>query len=184
MLGGVDKQTGTQLDDLNIRYQINTFLIAGHETTSGLLSYALYALLKNPDVLAKARAEVDRVFPADSEAAPSYAQVTQLSYISQVLKESLRLWPPAPAVGLYPLKDEVIGGYRIAKGQHRQCADRPGCSAIPKYGDPARMCLTPRTSRPRRKASGPPGRSSRSATASAPASAAASPCTKRRSPWV
>ena len=62
MLSGVDKQTGTQLDDLNIRYQINTFLIAGHETTSGLLSYTIYALLKNPDVLAKARAEVDRVF--------------------------------------------------------------------------------------------------------------------------
>src|SRR6201999_2384510 len=57
MLSGVDKQTGTQLDDLNIRYQINTFLIAGHETTSGLLSYTIYALLKNPEILAKARAE-------------------------------------------------------------------------------------------------------------------------------
>ena len=114
MLSGVDKQTGTQLDDLNIRYQINTFLIAGHETTSGLLSYALYALLKNPDVLAKARAEVDRVFAGVE--APTYAQVTQLHYINQVLKESLRLWPPAPAVGLYPYKDEVIGGYAIPKG--------------------------------------------------------------------
>ena len=116
MLSGVDKQTGTQLDDLNIRYQINTFLIAGHETTSGLLSYSLYALLKNPDVLAKARAEVDRVFDGDPETTPTYAQVTQLAYINQILKESLRLWPPAPAVGLYPYKDEVIGGYRIAKG--------------------------------------------------------------------
>ena len=115
MLSGVDKQTGTQLDDLNIRYQINTFLIAGHETTSGLLSYTIYALLKNPDVLAKARAEVDRVFGADE--APSYAQVTQLHYINQVLKESLRLWPPAPAIGLYPLKDENIGGYAIPKGR-------------------------------------------------------------------
>jgi cytochrome P450/NADPH-cytochrome P450 reductase len=115
MLSGVDKQTGTQLDDLNIRYQINTFLIAGHETTSGLLSYSIYALLKNPDILAKARAEVDRVF--GSEPAPTYAQVTQLSYINQILKESLRLWPPAPAVGLYPFKEEVVGGYRIAKGQ-------------------------------------------------------------------
>ena len=76
MLTGVDKQTGTQLDDLNIRYQINTFLIAGHETTSGLLSYSIYALLKNPEVLAKARAEVDRVFGGDYAVAPSYAQVT------------------------------------------------------------------------------------------------------------
>jgi cytochrome P450/NADPH-cytochrome P450 reductase len=116
MLTGVDKQTGAQLDDINIRYQINTFLIAGHETTSGLLSYSIYALLKNPEVLAKARAEVDRVLGGDLEAAPSYAQVTQLHYINQVLKESLRLWPPAPAIGLYPYNDEVLDGYRIPKG--------------------------------------------------------------------
>src|ERR1700757_4032251 len=48
MMTGVDRATGEQLDDVNIRYQINTFLIAGHETTSGLLSYTLYALLKHP----------------------------------------------------------------------------------------------------------------------------------------
>ncbi len=117
MLSGVDKRTGTQLDDLNIRYQINTFLFAGHETTSGLLSYTIYALLKNPDVLAKARAEVDRVFGGDIKAAATHAQVTQLSYINQILKESLRLWPPAPAVGLYPYKEEIVGGYRIPKSQ-------------------------------------------------------------------
>src|SRR5512147_1197423 len=44
MMTGVDRATGEQLDDVNIRYQINTFLIAGHETTSGLLSYTLFAL--------------------------------------------------------------------------------------------------------------------------------------------
>ena len=85
MLTGIDKQTGSQLDDLNIRYQINTFLIAGHETTSGLLSYAIYALLKNPQALAKARAEVDRTFGGDLEATPSYGQVTQLHYVNQIL---------------------------------------------------------------------------------------------------
>ena len=47
MMTGVDRATGAQLDDVNIRYQINTFLIAGHETTSGLLSCTLYALLKH-----------------------------------------------------------------------------------------------------------------------------------------
>jgi cytochrome P450/NADPH-cytochrome P450 reductase len=61
MMTGVDRVTGEQLDDVNIRYQINTFLIAGHETTSGLLSCTLYALLKHPDVLKKAYEEVDRV---------------------------------------------------------------------------------------------------------------------------
>src|SRR6202041_2890809 len=54
MMTGVDRTTGTQLDDVNIRYQINTFLIAGHETTSGLLSCTIYALLKHPEVLKKA----------------------------------------------------------------------------------------------------------------------------------
>jgi cytochrome P450/NADPH-cytochrome P450 reductase len=118
MMTGVDRVTGEQLDDVNIRYQINTFLIAGHETTSGLLSYTLYALLKHPDILKKAYEEVDRVFGPDVNAKPTYQQVTQLSYITQVLKEALRLWPPAPAYGISPLQDETIGGgkYKLKKG--------------------------------------------------------------------
>jgi cytochrome P450/NADPH-cytochrome P450 reductase len=116
MMTGVDRATGEQLDDVNIRYQINTFLIAGHETTSGLLSCTLYALLKYPDVLKKAYEEVDRVLGPDINAKPTYQQVTQLTYITQVLKEALRLWPPAPAYGIAPLKDETIGGqYKLQK---------------------------------------------------------------------
>ena len=116
MMTGIDRVTGTQLDDVNIRYQINTFLIAGHETTSGLLSCTLYALLKHPEVLKKAYQEVDRVLGPDINARPTYQQVTQLTYITQVLKEALRLWPPAPAYGIAPLKDEVIGGkYKLKK---------------------------------------------------------------------
>ncbi|MGN6116190.1 MAG: bifunctional cytochrome P450/NADPH--P450 reductase [Nitrobacter sp.] len=116
MLTGVDKGTGEQLDDVNIRYQINTFLIAGHETTSGLLSCTLYALLKHPEVLKKAYEEVDRVLGPDLGARPTYQQVTQLTYITQILKEALRLWPPAPAYGIAPLQDEVVGGkYKLKK---------------------------------------------------------------------
>src|SRR5665647_153932 len=116
MMTGVDRSTGEQLDDVNIRYQINTFLIAGHETTSGLLSCTLYALLKHPEVLKKAYEEVDRVLGPDVSVRPTYQQVTQLSYITQILKEALRLWPPAPAYGISPLKDETIGGqYKLKK---------------------------------------------------------------------
>ena len=116
MMTGVDRATGEQLDDVNIRYQINTFLIAGHETTSGLLSCTLYALLKHPEVLRKAYEEVDRVLGPDTDARPTYQQVTQLTYITQILKEALRLWPPAPAYGISPLKDETIGGkYQLRK---------------------------------------------------------------------
>ncbi len=116
MMTGVDRSTGEQLDDVNIRYQINTFLIAGHETTSGLLSCTLYALLKHPEVLKKAYREVDRVLGPDTGARPTYQQVTQLTYITQILKEALRLWPPAPAYGIAPLNDETIGGkYKLKK---------------------------------------------------------------------
>ncbi len=114
MLAGVDKATGEGLSDENIRYQINTFLIAGHETTSGLLSFTLYFLINHPDVLAKARDEVDRVFGTDLSATPTIREVNQLTYVQQILLESLRLWPTAPAFGLYPYKDEVVGGkYRL-----------------------------------------------------------------------
>src|SRR5436190_4316735 len=116
MMTGVDRSTGEQLDDVNIRYQINTFLIAGHETTSGLLSCTIYALLKHPEVLKKAYEEVDRVLGPDIDAKPTYQQVTELTYITQILKEALRLWPPAPAYGIAPLQDETIGGkYKLKK---------------------------------------------------------------------
>jgi cytochrome P450/NADPH-cytochrome P450 reductase len=118
MLTGVDKQSGERLDDLNIRYQIITFLIAGHETTSGLLSFALYFLLKHPAILARAYDEVDRVLGADLTTPPTYAQVQQLTYCSQILKEALRLWPPAPGFTRYPYQPTVLGGkYQLDKGQ-------------------------------------------------------------------
>ncbi len=116
MLSGVDKKSGERLDDLNIRYQIITFLIAGHETTSGLLSFAINALVNNPDVLRRAYDEVDRTLGPDRDALPTYAQVNQLGYLNQILKETLRLWPTAPAFSLYPLADTVIGGrYEIKR---------------------------------------------------------------------
>ncbi|HEV8440448.1 MAG TPA: cytochrome P450 [Methylomirabilota bacterium] len=116
MLSGVDKKTGERLDDLNIRYQIITFLIAGHETTSGLLSFAIHALLNHPQVLARACDEVDRVLGPDPAVKPTYAQVNQLGYISQVLDETLRLWPTAPVFALSPYKDTVIGDrYKMRK---------------------------------------------------------------------
>ena len=116
MLSGVDRKSGERLDDLNIRYQVITFLIAGHETTSGLLSFATYFLLQNPAVLARAYEEVDRILGNDPSVAPTYAQVNQLTYIGQVLKESLRLWPTAPVFALSPYKDTTIAGmYKMKK---------------------------------------------------------------------
>lgn len=117
MLSGRDARTGERLSDENIRYQINTFLIAGHETTSGLLSFTIYYLLKNRDVLQRAYAEVDAVLGRNIDQPPSLKQIGQLPYVRAILLEALRLWPTAPAFGLAPFKDEVLGGkYAIPKG--------------------------------------------------------------------
>jgi len=114
MLNTKDPETGESLDDENIRYQIITFLIAGHETTSGLLSFTLYFLLKHPEVLVKAYAEVDEVL---SDGVPTYEQVLNLKYIRMILNESLRLWPTAPQYSVFSKEDTVIGGkYLIQKG--------------------------------------------------------------------
>ena len=116
MLTAVDPQTQEPLDDLNIRHQVITFLIAGHETTSGLLTFALYFLMRHPHVLAQAYAEVDRVLPGDT--VPAYAHLSQLDVIERVLKETLRLWPTAPGFAVAPYETTIIGGrYRIYKDQ-------------------------------------------------------------------
>lgn len=114
MLEARDPETGERLDDVNIRNQVITFLIAGHETTSGMLTFALYELLRNPGVLAQAYAEVDTVLPGD--APPVYADLARLQVIDRVLKETLRLWPTAPGFAVAPYEDTLLGGrYRIRK---------------------------------------------------------------------
>ncbi|MBE5106005.1 cytochrome P450 [Bacillus thuringiensis] len=114
MLSGKDPETGEPLDDENIRYQIITFLIAGHETTSGLLSFALYFLVKNTEILHKAAEEAARVL---IDPIPTYKQVKQLKYISMVLNETLRLWPTAPAFSLFSKEDTMLGGeYPLKQG--------------------------------------------------------------------
>lgn len=116
MLTGVDSKTGEPMDPVNIRYQILTFLVAGHETTSGLLSFALYYLLKNPVVLKKARQEVDAVLGGELKE-PSFEQVKKLTYINQILKETLRIWPTAPAYAVKAKRDTVLcSKYEVKKG--------------------------------------------------------------------
>src|SRR5579884_3856337 len=86
---------------------------------SGLLSFTLYYLLHNPTVLAKAYQEVNRVLGSDPSVPPTFAQIHQLTYLSQILKEILRLWPTAPAFSRQPLDNEtVLGGkYLLRKEQ-------------------------------------------------------------------
>ncbi|QNQ11656.1 bifunctional cytochrome P450/NADPH--P450 reductase [Sphingomonas alpina] len=114
MVSAIDPETGEGLDDINIRYQVLTFLIAGHETTSGLLTFSQHLLLRHPHVLAQAYAEIDRVLPGDKR--PDYSDIAKLEVIERILKEAMRLWPTAPAFTLAAYEDEVIGGaYTVRK---------------------------------------------------------------------
>src|SRR5262249_38789311 len=136
MLTGVDKQTGERLDDTNIRYQILTFMIAGHETTSGALSFALYFLLKHLEIATRGSAEVDRVLGADLDILPTYEQVRQLSYVSQVLKEALRLWPTAPAFSRRPYRATTLGGRYAITPEDRLMALIPSLHRDPAVWGP------------------------------------------------
>ncbi|GAA0237533.1 cytochrome P450 [Saccharothrix mutabilis subsp. mutabilis] len=104
------------LDEVNVRNQVITFLIAGHETTSGALSFALYYLSRNPAVVEKARAEIDAVW-GEAEA-PAFEQVTKLRYVRRILDEALRLWPTAPGYAREARTDTVLGArYPMRAGQ-------------------------------------------------------------------
>lgn len=114
MMNGKDPKTGMGMSDGNIVDNLITFLIAGHETTSGLLSFAFYYLLENPEKLQKAREEVDEVLGDESLTAD---HLPKMPYINMIFRETLRLMPTAPGFYVTPFKDEVIGGqYNVSAG--------------------------------------------------------------------
>ena len=156
MLSGIDKKSGEQLDDLNIRYQVITFLIAGHETTSGLLSFVIYHLLNHPEVAARAYEEVDRVLGHDFSVKPTYAQVNQLTYITQILKETLRLFPTAPAYALVPYADTVLGGRYKIKRHHQINVLLPMLHRDPAVWGETAEVFNPENFAPEREAALPP----------------------------
>jgi unspecific monooxygenase len=108
MLETAHPESGERLSAENVRRQVITFLVAGHETTSGALSFALHYLARHPEPAARARAEVDRVW--GDTARPGYEQVARLRYVRRVLDEALRLWPTAPAFSREARADTVLGG--------------------------------------------------------------------------
>lgn len=101
---------GGKLSTANIRNQVITFLIAGHETTSGAMSFALYYLSKHPAVLRLVRREVDALWGDTADPEPTFDEVGRLTYTRQVLNEALRLWPTAAAFGRHAREDTLLGG--------------------------------------------------------------------------
>lgn len=110
----LDLMLDSDLDVANVRYQLINFLVAGHETTSGALSFALYHLSREPEAFARARAEVDEVW---GTAEPQFEQVAKLRYVRRVLDESLRLQPTVPGYYRAAREDTMLAGvYPMRRG--------------------------------------------------------------------
>ena len=118
MLGEPHPADGTTLDPANIRHQVITFLIAGHETTSGALSFALYHLLKDPLALRLVQREADELWGDAADPDPTFEDVGRLTFTRQVLNEALRLWPTAAAFSRQAREDTLLAGrYPLPAGQ-------------------------------------------------------------------
>ncbi|MFI1971798.1 reductase [Streptomyces cinnamoneus] len=118
MLGAPHPADGTTLDAANIRNQVITFLIAGHETTSGALSFALHHLLKDPVALRLAQRETDELWGDAEDPEPTFEDIGRLRWIRQVLNEALRLWPTAAAFAREAREDTLLGGrYPLRAGE-------------------------------------------------------------------
>jgi unspecific monooxygenase len=117
MLHAAHPDTGERLDPVNIRQQIITFVIAGHETTSGALSFALYYLTANPEAMARAQAEVDDLWGCAEDPEPAFSDIPKLRYVRAALDEALRLWPTVPAYLREARTDTMLGGqYPMKQG--------------------------------------------------------------------
>ncbi|KAF2012918.1 hypothetical protein BU24DRAFT_494834 [Aaosphaeria arxii CBS 175.79] len=115
MMDGIDPKTGATLSDAAIVNNLITFLIAGHETTSGTLSFAFYSMLKNPDTYQKAQQEVDKIMGKERV---TIDKLSDLKYIPALLRETLRQCSPIPAVLVEPFEDTTLQGkYAIKKGE-------------------------------------------------------------------
>ncbi|KAJ9425993.1 cytochrome P450 [Fusarium oxysporum] len=115
MLEGVDTKTGKKMTDESIMDNLITFLIAGHETTSGLLSFAFYQLLTHPDAYQLAQNEVDRVV---GKGPIQVEHLSKLPYLNGVLRETLRLNATIPLFTVESFEDTLLGNkYPVKAGE-------------------------------------------------------------------
>ncbi len=108
-----DEETGHRMNEDLLRDESITTFFAGHETTARTLTFAWYALAAHPHVAQCLHAELDQLPP---ERALTVDDLHRLPYTLQVIKETLRLYPPAPVYMRDAIAEDVLGGYRIPAG--------------------------------------------------------------------
>ncbi|MER7153853.1 cytochrome P450 [Streptomyces lydicus] len=133
--GDGTEASGPTLDLANIRNQVITFLIAGHETTSGALSFALHHLLKDPLALRMVQREADELWGDQADPDPSFEDIGRLPFTRQVLNEALRLWPTAAAFSRQAREDTLLGGRYPLKAGDLVTVLTPMLHRDPVWGD-------------------------------------------------
>ena len=113
LLSARDADTGAPLSDVEIRDELMTVFFAGHETSAAVLTWALHLLDAYPAVAAALRAELSRVL---GDRPATMADLAGLSLLGRVVKEVLRLYPPAWLFDRSPLADLELGGHDIPRG--------------------------------------------------------------------
>ena len=84
---------GADIDNKQLRDDLMTMLIAGHETTAAVLTWALFELLRNPECMKEAQAEIDRIV---GDRSPTLQDIKEMKYLRMVVAETLRLYPQPP----------------------------------------------------------------------------------------
>lgn len=163
LLDGTDPKTKRQMNTAELRDNLLTFIVAGHETTALTLSWALYLMGFDQAVQQKARAEAQTVLQGR---AATGADVENLPYIRQIIDETLRLYPPAGVISRTAQRNDTLCGREVrpgdtvmvpiyALGRHQQLWDQPDVfdpdrfkdrKAIDRYaylpfGDGPRICI-------------------------------------------
>ena len=108
-----DEETGEGMTDRQLRDEAMTVFLAGHETTANTLSWTLYLLSGDPEVESRLQEELCEVLAGRP---PTIDDLPRLRYTDMVVKESMRLYPPAWAFGREALADCEIGGYYVPAG--------------------------------------------------------------------
>lgn len=113
MLLAARDEDGSQMTDRQLRDEVMTLFLAGHETTALTLAWSWYLLGTNPEAEKKFHAELDEVLGGRPA---TFADLPRLKFTEQIAKESMRLYPPAFGLGREAINDCEIGGYRVPKG--------------------------------------------------------------------
>ncbi|HET6671120.1 MAG TPA: cytochrome P450 [Pyrinomonadaceae bacterium] len=110
MLLQAHDEDGSQMSDKQLRDEVMTLFLAGHETTALTLSWAWYLTALNPDTDAKFHQELDEVLGGRP---PTVADLPRLKYCEMIAKESMRLYPPAFGLGRESIAECEVGGFRM-----------------------------------------------------------------------